>query len=142
MKFVAIERLNLSLSEGALLPKVAINHLLIFILIRTISVSRLIRTKNSPQSRQLAIKKPQLQSSHPALNIYHIKNKYKNNQIKSSFRSAWLDSDQTSAVRRRPRRPVFSSTLFLRPETPVLYQISWLTNQEGYGQKLGRPRRL
>ena len=94
-------------------PQVAINHLLIFILIRTISVFRLIRTKNPSQRPQPAIKKPQLQYSHPALNIYHIKNKYKNNQIKSfaSFRSAWLDSDQTSAVRRRPRRPGFSSSL-------------------------------
>ena len=100
---------------GALLPQAAINHLWIFILIRTISVSRLIQTKNLPQRRQSAIKKPQLQYSHPALNIYHTKNKYKNNQIKSfaSFRSIFAGLKLGLLAVLDFQIPI------LRPETPV-----------------------
>ena len=52
---------------------------------------------------------------------------------------------RASAERRRPPRPGFSNSLspscyvFL---TPALYPRSLSTNHEGYGQKLGRPRRL
>ena len=130
--------------EETLLPQAAINHLLIFILIRTISVFQLIRIKNPSPKRQPVIMKPQLQYSHPALNIYHTKNKYKNNQIKSfvSFRSivAGLRSGLRSSSTSSP------SWIFKFVVSPS-WDSCFVSNKSAHQSrrlwtKIGRPRLL